>query len=60
MTASDAFARARIFLQVQMPERTGLELLNELREDNCPAPIFVTSANGDVATAVEAVRASSA
>jgi len=45
-----------IFLEVQMPERTGLDLLKRLREENCPAPIFVTSANGDIATAVEAVR----
>jgi two-component system, LuxR family, response regulator FixJ len=45
-----------IFLDVQMPERTGLDLLKRLREENCPAPVFVTSANGDIATAVEAVR----
>ena len=53
-------APACIFLEVQMPERTGLELLKKLREDNCPAPIFVTAANGDIATAVEAVRAGAA
>lgn len=53
-------APACIFLEVQMPERTGLELLKKLREDNCPAPIFVTSANGDIATAVEAVRTGAA
>jgi len=47
---------ACIFLEVQMPERSGLELLKRLRDDNCPAPIFVTSADGDIATAVEAVR----
>jgi two-component system, LuxR family, response regulator FixJ len=45
-----------IFLEVRMPERSGLDLLKRLREENCPAPIFVTSANGDIATAVEAVR----
>ena len=53
-------APACIFLEVQMPERTGLEFLKKLREDNCPAPIFVTAANGDIATAVEAVRAGAA
>ena len=47
---------ACIFIEVKMPERAGLELLKKLREENCPAPIFVTSANGDIATAVEAVR----
>jgi two-component system, LuxR family, response regulator FixJ len=49
-------APASIFVEVQMPERSGIGLLKRLREENCPAPIFVTSANGDVATAVEAVR----
>jgi two-component system, LuxR family, response regulator FixJ len=47
---------ACIFIEVKMPERAGLELLKKLREESCPAPIFVTSANGDIATAVEAVR----
>jgi two-component system response regulator FixJ len=47
---------ACIFIEVKMPERSGLELLKKLREESCPAPIFVTSANGDIATAVEAVR----
>jgi two-component system, LuxR family, response regulator FixJ len=47
---------ACVFLEVRMPEGNGLDLLTKLREENCPAPIFVTSANGDIATAVEAVR----
>jgi FixJ family two-component response regulator len=45
-----------IFLEVQKPGRAGLDLLKRLGEQSCPAPIFVTSANGDIATAVEAVR----
>ena len=49
-----------IFLDVQMPERAGLDVLKKLREENCPAPVFVTSANGDIATAVEAVRSGAA
>lgn len=47
---------ACVFLDVRMPEGDGLDLLKKLREENCPAPIFVTSADGDIATAVEAVR----
>ena len=47
---------ASVFLEVRMPEGDGLDLLKRLRAENCPAPIFVTSANGDIATAVEAVR----
>jgi two-component system, LuxR family, response regulator FixJ len=53
-------APACIFVEVQMPERSGLGLLKRLREENCPAPVFVTSANGDIATAVEAVRSGAA
>jgi two-component system, LuxR family, response regulator FixJ len=51
-----AHVPACIFIEVKVPERAGLDLLKKLREENCPAPIFVTSANGDIATAVEAVR----
>jgi two-component system, LuxR family, response regulator FixJ len=47
---------ACIFLEVRMPERSGLDLLKRLRDSSCPAPILVTSANGDIPTAVEAVR----
>ena len=49
-----------IFLDVQIPERAGLDVLKKLREENCPALVFVTSANGDIATAVEAVRGGAA
>lgn len=47
---------ACVFIEVTLPGRSGLDLLKKLREQHCPAPIFVTSANGDIATAVEAVR----
>src|SRR5689334_960977 len=47
---------ACVFLEVKVPERSGLDLLKKLGSEDCPAPIFVTSANGDIATAVEAVR----
>jgi two-component system response regulator FixJ len=47
---------ACVFLEVRMPEANGLDVLKKLREENCPALIFVTSANGNIATAVEAVR----
>ena len=53
-------ARSRIpvcvMLEVQMPDRDGLDILKKLRAENCPALVFVTSANGDIATAVEAIR----
>ena len=49
-----------ILLEVRLPERTGLDLLKKLCAQGFPAPIFVTSANGDIATAVEAVRSGAA
>lgn len=45
-----------VLLEVQMPDRDGLDILKKLRDENCPVPIFVTSADGNIATAVEAIR----
>ncbi len=45
-----------VILEVRMPDRDGLDVLKKLRDENCPAPVFVTSADGDIATAVEAIR----
>jgi FixJ family two-component response regulator len=45
-----------VILEVRMPDRDGLDILKKLRDENCPAPVFVTSADGDIATAVEAIR----
>lgn len=53
-------APAAVFIEVKMPERSGLGLLKQLRAENCVAPVFVTSADGDIATAVEAVRSGAA
>ena len=45
-----------VILEVRMPDRDGLDILKKLRDETCPAPVFVTSADGDIATAVEAIR----
>ena len=45
-----------VFLEVRGPDKSGLCILKKLRDEKCPAPIFVTSANGDIATAVDAIR----
>jgi FixJ family two-component response regulator len=45
-----------VILEVRMPDRDGLDILKKLRDENCAAPVFVTSADGDIATAVEAIR----
>ena len=58
--ALSAHAKARmplcIFIEVGMSDRSGIELLKRLRAENCPAPVFVTSATGAISMAVDAVR----
>ena len=48
--------RLCIFLEAARRTRPGLDLLKKLRAENCPAPVFVTSATGAIAMAVDAVR----
>ncbi|MBA2398545.1 MAG: response regulator transcription factor [Bradyrhizobium sp.] len=45
-----------IFLEVGTTDRSGIDLLKRLRAENCPAPVFVTSATGAISMAVDAVR----
>src|SRR4051812_29512118 len=45
-----------VILEVRMPDRDGLDILKKLRDENCRGPVFVTSADGAIATAVEAIR----
>ena len=58
--ALSAHAKARmplcIFLEAGTSDRSGIDLLKKLRAENCPAPIFVTSATGAIAMAVDAIR----
>jgi two-component system, LuxR family, response regulator FixJ len=55
-----AAARARtptcILLDVQMPGRSGLDILRELNAEQYPAPIFIISGVGDIPMAVQAIR----
>ena len=59
-TALLSHVRARtpacIFLEAHASDRSGLDLLKKLRAENCPAPVFVTSATGAISMAVDAVR----
>src|SRR5437763_10580799 len=52
-----AAARSRtpacIILDVQMPGRSGLDILKELNAEHYPAPIFIVSGSGDIPMAVE-------
>jgi FixJ family two-component response regulator len=59
----DGFLRAAetrvpicIFLDVIMPKRSGLEILQELRARQYWTPIYLVSALDDVATAVEGMK----
>jgi FixJ family two-component response regulator len=45
-----------IILDVQMPGKSGLDLLKELKAQDYPAPIFIVSGSGDIPTAVEAIK----
>src|SRR4051794_4427317 len=55
-----AAARARtpscVLLDVQMPGRSGIDVLKELDAQHYGAPIFVVSARGEVPLAVNAMR----
>jgi FixJ family two-component response regulator len=55
-----AAARSRmpscILLDVQMPGRSGIDILKELDAQHYDAPIFMISAAGDIPIAVEAIK----
>src|SRR6201995_3862003 len=59
-TALLAVARSRcpscILLDVHIPGKSGLDILKELHGEDYPAPIFMISGQGDIATAVTAIK----
>ena len=55
----DAVRRRRpdcIILDVHMPGRSGLDILKELRDQHCAVPLFIISGQGDIPTAVDAIK----
>jgi two-component system, response regulator RegA len=46
----------QVVLDLKMPDRSGLELLRDLRERDPELPVVMLSAYGSIATAVDAVR----
>ncbi|GGI19987.1 response regulator transcription factor [Bradyrhizobium guangdongense] len=58
---SEAKARIPACVLLEMPpDRSALEVLRRLREENCMAPVLVTSANGNIAMAVDAIKSGAA
>src|SRR6266571_2717291 len=55
-----AVARSRtpscILLDVNIPGKSGLDILKELRGEDYPAPIFMISGQGDITMAVSAIK----
>src|SRR6201747_430461 len=55
-----AVARSRtpscILLDVNIPGKSGLDILKELHGEDYPAPIFMISGQGDIAMAVTAIK----
>ena len=47
---------ACILLDVHIPGKSGLDILNELHGEDYPAPIFMISGQGDIAMAVRAIK----
>lgn len=45
-----------IMLDVHMPGRSGLDILKDLNDQLCGAPIFIISGQGDIPMAVDAIR----
>jgi FixJ family two-component response regulator len=45
-----------VILDVQMPGRSGLDILKDLNAQQYPAPIFIISGIGDIPMAVEAIK----
>ncbi|MGY4347579.1 FixJ family two-component response regulator [Bradyrhizobium sp. GM7.3] len=47
---------AAVLLDVHIPGKSGLDILNELHGEDYPAPIFMISGQGDIAMAVGAIK----
>ncbi len=45
-----------VLLDVHMPGRSGIDILQELNADHYPAPVFIISGQGDIPMAVNAVK----
>lgn len=56
LAAARSHPPAGVLLDLHLPDKSGLVVLNELKAQHYPAPIFIISGDGDVACAVAAVK----
>ncbi len=56
LAAARSHTPSCVLLDIQMPGRSGLDVLKELDARHYDAPVFIISARGDIPTAVEAIR----
>jgi two-component system response regulator FixJ len=56
LAAAHSRAPTCVLLDVRMPGRSGLDVLNELNAQAYSAPIFIISGHGDIPMAVEAIK----
>jgi FixJ family two-component response regulator len=56
LASAHAVVPACIILDVNIPGRSGLEILKQLNAEDYPAPIFVISGQGDIPMAIDAIR----
>jgi two-component system, LuxR family, response regulator FixJ len=56
LTAARSRTPRCVLIDVHLPGRSGVELLKALDAQRYPAPIFVISGQGDIPTAVDAIR----
>jgi two-component system, LuxR family, response regulator FixJ len=56
LNAARARTPACVLLDLHLPDKSGLAVLKELNAHSYPAPIFIVTGDGDVSSAVEAVK----
>lgn len=56
LEAYDNKKQGCLIMDVRLPGMSGLELLDQLRQQKCPLPVIVISGHGDITMAVRAMK----